>query len=237
LLQSEKRATISWMIVRGGLRNGVLGFVVFFVLASAAPRRAASQEDARAYNQKATAAFALGKYAAAADYFEKAFELKPDPALLYNAAQAHRMAGDKERALALYQNYVRVYGGSPGQRADVEKHIEELKKAIEHDKEVATSPPTNTEPISPAAAAETAPPPVAPVGVATTAPPAAVPTAPGPVTLVDQPKSEAGDHGSLTSNPWFWVAVGGGAAVVAAILIVALSGGSKDPSPSIGVVP
>jgi tetratricopeptide (TPR) repeat protein len=222
------------MIVREGLRTGVLGVAFFFALASAAPRSAVSQEDARAYNQKATAAFALGKYAAAADYFEKAFELKPDPALLYNAAQAHRMAGDKERALALYQNYLRVYGGSPGQRADVEKHIDELKKAIEHDKEVATSPPTNTEPISAAAAAETAPPPVAPVAAA---PPAAVATAPGPVTLVDQPKSDAGDQGSLTKNPWFWVAVGGGVAVVAAILIVALSGGSKDPSPSIGVVP
>ena len=225
---------MSSMIVRGGLRTGVLGFAFFFVLASAAPRRAASQEDARAYNQKATAAFALGKYAAAADYFEKAFELKPDPALLYNAAQAHRMAGDKERALALYQNYLRVYGGSPGQRADVEKHIDELKKAIEHDKEVATSPPTNTEPISAAATAETAPPPVA---AAAMAPPAAVPPAPGPVTLVDQPKSDASNHGSLMQNPWFWLAVGGGAAVVAAILIVALSGGSKDPSPSIGVVP
>lgn len=222
------------MIVRAGLRTGVLGIALFLVAASSVPRIAAAQEDARAYNQKATAAFALGKYAAAADYFEKAFELKPDPALLYNAAQAHRMAGDKERALALYQNYVRVYGGSPGQRADVEKHIEELKKAIEHDKEVATSPPTNTEPISPTATAETAPPPVA---AAVIAAPAAVPTAPGPVTLVDQPKSDAGDQEPLTHKTWFWVAVGGGAAAVAVILLVALSGGSKDPSPSIGVVP
>ena len=40
-----------------------------------------------------------------------------------------------------------MFGGRPGQRADDEKHIEELKKAIEHDKEVATSPRTNTEPI------------------------------------------------------------------------------------------
>ncbi|HVV48611.1 MAG TPA: tetratricopeptide repeat protein, partial [Polyangia bacterium] len=141
------------MMARAGRGVLVPRAALVFVLAGvvltvAAPRRAGAQEDARAYNQKATAAFALGKYAAAAEYFEKAFELKPDPALLYNAAQAHRMAGNKERALALYQNYLRVYGGTPGARTDVEKHIEELKKAIDHDREVANSPPTNTEPLS-----------------------------------------------------------------------------------------
>jgi tetratricopeptide (TPR) repeat protein len=236
-MQSRKRAKMPGMIVRAGLRTGVLGVAFLLAWASAAPRTAVAQEDARAYNQKATAAFALGKYGAAADYFEKAFELKPDPALLYNAAQAHRMAGDKERALALYQNYLRVYGGSPGQRSDVEKHIDELKKAIEHDKEVANSPPTNTEPISNTPSpAETSPPPVA-AAAGAPIPAAPPPTTSAQVTLVDQPKSGASDQSSLTQKPWFWVAVGGGVAVVAVVLIVALSGGAKDPSPSIGVVP
>jgi tetratricopeptide (TPR) repeat protein len=45
-------------------------------------------EEARAYVNKATAAYALNHYAVAAENFEKAFELKPDPALLYNAAQS-----------------------------------------------------------------------------------------------------------------------------------------------------
>jgi tetratricopeptide (TPR) repeat protein len=219
------------MRVRVTLRVGVLALVVSVAGLAAIPRAATAQEDARAYNQKATAAFALGKYSAAADYFEKAFELKPDPALLYNAAQAHRMAGDKERALALYQNYLRVYGGK-SDRTDVEKHIEELKKAIEHDKEVANSPPTNTEPIANLPPpAETAPPPaVAPLPAAPAPAPAAA-----PVTLVDKPSSA--DEGGVTSKPWFWVALGGAVVVVAVVAIVALSGGSKDPSPSIGVVP
>ena len=30
--------------------------------------------------------------------------------MLYNAAQAHRLAGDRQRALELYRNYLRVYG-------------------------------------------------------------------------------------------------------------------------------
>jgi tetratricopeptide (TPR) repeat protein len=224
------------MIVYRGSRIRDLAFVVALAVASAESRTALGQEDARSYNQKATAAFALGKYAAAAEYFEKAFELKPDPALLYNAAQAHRMAGDKERALALYQNYLRVYGGGQGQRADVEKKIEELKKAIEHDKEVATSPPTNTEPIG-SAPADTSAPPVAPGATSAVAsPPAAPAPATSAATLVDRPK-DTGEQASITSKPWFWGVVGGAVVIAAVVTIVAVSGGKKDPSPSIGVVP
>ena len=62
----------------------------------------------RDYLDKATAAFAFNRYAVAAENYEKAFELKPDPAVLYNAAQAHRLAGNKERALDLYQSYPHV---------------------------------------------------------------------------------------------------------------------------------
>jgi tetratricopeptide (TPR) repeat protein len=232
------------MIVYRGSRIRGLAFVftlVTLAVASVASRtalgQAVGQEDARSYNQKATAAFALGKYAAAAEYFEKAFELKPDPALLYNAAQAHRMAGDKERALALYQNYLRVYGGGQGQRADVERKIEELKKAIEHDKEVATSPPTNTQPIGGPTPAETAPPPSAPGATSAVVPPPAAPAPAAPAaTLVDRPKDN-GEQASITSKPWFWAVVGGGVVVAAVVTIVVLSGGKKDPSPSIGVVP
>jgi len=232
-----KRAKMPAMIVYRGSRIRDLAFVVALAVASVASRTALGQEDARSYNQKATAAFALGKYAAAAEYFEKAFELKPDPALLYNAAQAHRMAGDKERALALYQNYLRVYGGGQGQRADVEKKIEELKKAIEHDKEVATSPPTNTEPIGGAAPAETAPPSSGPGATSTVSPPPAAPApATSAATLVDRPK-DTNEQASITSKPWFWGVVGGAVVIAAVVTIVAVSGGKKDPSPSIGVVP
>ena len=105
----------------------------------------ATQSEARAYFDKATASFALGHYPVAAENFEKAFELKPDPALLYNAAQAHRLAGNKERALTLYQNYLRLYAKAV-RRSEVETRVEELKKAIERDRQLATSPPTTTMP-------------------------------------------------------------------------------------------
>jgi hypothetical protein len=213
-------------------------------------------EEARAYFDKATASFALGHYPVAAENFEKAFEVKPDPALLYNAAQAHRLAGNKERALVLYQNYLRLYARA-GKRAEVEARVEELKKAIERDREVATSPPTTTMPsgsVGSEAGAGSTPgftpaPPASPAGATTAAvttggaastggnastvdlrpsPPAAAPTA-----LVN--RTEPAQSQSLTNKPLFWAVVAGGVVTaVVVVLVVALSG-PKDPSPSLGV--
>ena len=97
-------------------------------------------DQARAYHEKAKAAFALSHYGQAAEFFEKAFELKSDPALLYNAAQSHRLAGNKDRALTLYQNYLHVYGRDD-RRAQIESRIEELKKSIDRDRREVPAPP------------------------------------------------------------------------------------------------
>jgi len=211
----------------------------------------ASESKAQAvrdYLDKATAAFALNRYAVAADNYEKAFELKPDPAVLYNAAQAYRLAGNKERALELYQSYLRMYGAE--KRAEVEKHIENLKQAIEKDHAVATSPPTTPAPVgtthdaptpapepavpapkpeTPAAAAhiqvESPPPPVTPP------PPVSKPPESPPV-LVTQ-ASPPHEEGSIVRKPWFWIVVGG--AVVAAAVggFLLFRPGPSDPAGSL----
>jgi tetratricopeptide (TPR) repeat protein len=205
-----------------------VGLVAAIVLLASNARAVQSPVD---YQQKATAAFALGHYAEAAESFEKAFELTPEPALLYNAAQAYRLAGNKERALTLYENYLRVYGGKD-KRAELESRIDELKRAIEHDKTVATQPPNGTEPVAPVAgqtgtsAGSAAPLPNA-------SPPANGRSAP---VLVSQPGEAAEKDRPLTSKAWFWGVVGG--AVVAAVVVGLLvaSGGAKDPSGSLGKV-
>ncbi|HET6150138.1 MAG TPA: hypothetical protein VFH68_21535 [Polyangia bacterium] len=103
-------------------------------------------DQARAFHEKAKAAFALSHYGQAAEFFEKAFELKSDPALLYNAAQSHRLAGNKDRALTLYQNYLHVYGRDD-RRAQIESRIDELKKSIERDRrEIPARPPAGWPP-------------------------------------------------------------------------------------------
>ena len=205
-------------------------------------------EEARAYFDKASASFALGHYPAAAENYEKAFEAKPDSALLYNAAQAHRLAGNKERALTLYQNYLRIYPRAP-RRAEVETRIDELKKALAQDREAAAAPPPPPPPPTPPPTPT--PPPMAAteIGAAPVEPaPATPPPERKAVDLDARPPAESKPEASvatrvdasrsqpLTSKPLFWAAVGGGiVAVMSVILVVALSG-AKDPSASLGVV-
>jgi len=211
---------------------GVAASLLFAGGAHAAGKaRTEKAEEAREYLDKATAAFALNRYAVAAENYEKSFELKPDAAVLYNAAQAYRLAGNKERALDLYQSYLRMYGDD--KRAEIEKHIANLKQAIERDHAVATSPPTGTAPIggapAPAAAAAgstiVATPPPAP-GAPPPVPGAPPLAQPAPV-LVAQP-APASDQGSVVSKPWFWIAVGG--VVAAAVVTSILLAGNRDPS-------
>jgi len=195
-------------------------------------------EEARAYADKATAAYALTHYAAAAENFEKAFELRPDPALLYNAAQAHRLAGNKQRALELYRSYMRLYA-KKDKRGEIESRIAELEAAIARDGAIA-KPPNGTEPVAPApspgptpARAEppVAPPPTAPSNVAVTVAPEPAPAA--APTLVAQPAPAARDE-SLVQKPWFWIATGAGVAAAVTVVLLLTLGGNSDPSPSIG---
>src|SRR4051812_37467160 len=102
------------------------------------------EPTARELFDKGTAAYALGHFDEAAADYEKAFSIKPDPALLYNAAQAHRQANNKKRALMLYQNYVKLYGTRISNRADVERVIVTLKHAIESEQQASSAPPTGT---------------------------------------------------------------------------------------------
>ena len=86
--------------------------------------------------------------------YEAAFSLRPDPALLYNAAQSYRLAGNKARALELYRNDVRL--DPDGTNAeDARSHVAALKKASEDER------PPSAPPVAPAPArAPSAPPPV-----------------------------------------------------------------------------
>jgi len=188
-----------------------LGMLLSSATAGAAEGGGTDADEARAYHEKAKAAFALSHYGQAAEFFEKAFELKSDPALLYNAAQSHRLAGNKQRALTLYQNYLRVYGRDD-RRGQIELRIEELKKSIEKDRtEVPVPPPAGWPPASGPSAgaakpgATTAPNLRAaePAKPLTTSPPATTPApAPAPIALAPMPTSPPPPPAvTLTSSP------------------------------------
>jgi len=191
---------------------------------------AAAAEDGKSARQlydEATAAFGLGRYADAAAKYEAAFSVRPDPALLYNAAQSYRLAGNKARALELYRNYVHLYPDRPN-TADARNHIAALSRALQD--EPAPAPGAGTPAPLPMPAA----PPVTAAPVSAPAPALAT-TAPAPV-LVAAAGPGAEEQPSLVRRPWFWVAVG---AVLAggALAVVLATRGTKYPDASLGTVP
>ena len=91
------------------LRSVFLVAAMLLALAGGAGAAEQKKTEARRLYDEATAAFGVGNYAEAAEKYEASFKLHPDAALLYNAAQAYRMAGNPARALQLYRNFVRLY--------------------------------------------------------------------------------------------------------------------------------
>jgi len=222
-----------WMSLRAGL----------LILALVA-RTATAEENAKVLYDRAEAAYALARYAEAAGLFEKVFELRPQPSLLYNAAQAHRLAGNKARALELYQNYLRVYGARIENRAEVERHIAALQQALDSERRAATSPPVATAPVPPSPTKEEVPqrpPEPAPLGEPgpPAAPPASV-TPAVPTTAVSSPDSTAAPETRqpLVRRPIFWGLLVGGVVLVGATVAVGVVFGRPevDPTPSAGTV-
>jgi hypothetical protein len=197
----------------------------------APPALADDAADAKTHYQKATAHYAVGEYHDAAMEYEAAYKAKQDPALLYNAAQSHRLANDNQKALLLYKNIVKLYPTSKyaGESKD---RIEKLEQAIA----TTQSPPNQPAPVMlggpPTAAPQPVSTPVQPLAPpAPTAPP--VPTAPQPsttgapaatVTATAPPPAEGKP---LYQKWWFWA--GAGVIVVGAIVGIALATSSTTP--------
>lgn len=69
---------------------------------------AGDEAAARAHFATAEAHYKNGDYAAAASEYLAAYAVQPLPALLLNAAQAYRMLGDEQAALAHYREFVKL---------------------------------------------------------------------------------------------------------------------------------
>lgn len=159
-------------------RLGV-GLVVVFLLCTglAAPARADDTASAREHYERGTKFYDIGRYDEAIREFEAAYEAKSDPAIIYNLAQAHRLAGHNQEALQLYRNYLR-YVPHPPNRADIDERIRGLEKAIaEHPASGTTTQPSSppSPPQPPASTSPSAPADVSATGAPGTPPPGAPP--------------------------------------------------------------
>lgn len=127
----------------GAMRSQALLPLLWLFCSSAAPALAAPKAKAPAQAQDAAAAatkeqakklfekgmllYDLRKFDQAIEQFDQAYQLYPQPAFLYNIAQAHRLAGRRDEAIGFYQSYLRRLPDAPN-RVEVEGHIALLTK-------------------------------------------------------------------------------------------------------------
>lgn len=101
-----------------------------------------------------------GHFAEAAKEFEKAYQLAPTPALLFNIAQSYRFASDCAPAAAYYRKFVAAVKDAPN-LDKVQKYIEEMDACVaaqEKKPEPAPAPAPSPSP-SPSPAVVVPPPP------------------------------------------------------------------------------
>ncbi len=80
---------------------------------AAPPAESADAAQARALYEKGMARFHLEEYDSAIEMWEAGFRIRPVPELLYNIAQAHRLAKRPDKALGFYQKFLRLNPKAP----------------------------------------------------------------------------------------------------------------------------
>jgi hypothetical protein len=225
------------VILLGAMRRGwrCLAVTLLALAVSGRPAVASEPSAARQAYDQATAAFGLGHYAEAAEKYETAFSLRPDPALLYDAAQAYRLAGNRPRALELYRNFLRLYPNR--QNADEARNqVAALTKALEEERALPpaprvaaapTTPAPPVTPIAPLAAPSPLPPPALSLSLSPSGSPAAVVTETQPAAA--SRSSRGGD-----SRTWIWIAAGAAVVVGGAVALLVATRGDKFPDASFG---
>jgi tetratricopeptide (TPR) repeat protein len=125
--------------------------LVLGALLLAAPRSAMAQmtqaqkDEVKLHYQRATRAYDLQKYLEAIDEYQKAYEISGDPPMLYNIAQAYRLADQPAESARYYRRFLQRMP-SARNREDVERKIADQEKLAEQRKksEPVTPPPPPT---------------------------------------------------------------------------------------------
>ncbi len=178
----------TWPVTSASLPSAralVCAFVAAGVLLCRTPSVAAGGENveaAREHYKRGVAAYDLGRYPQAIAAFEAAYETKPDAALLFNLAQAHRLNGDLRKAVYFYKTYLRKLPNTP-KRDVVEERIEALERQLSAQSQLAT----------PASAALT--------------PQVAAPPPQSASSVSIDAKSEE-EKSPLSERWWFWAGIG-----------------------------
>jgi tetratricopeptide (TPR) repeat protein len=96
------------------------------VSAQPAPAPVDRKQVARQYTEAGLAAAKLGDYDTAINFYQKAYQLLPHPTLIFNIAEAQRLAGRIDLALSLYRRYLSDAPAGP-QAQDARDRIAEIE--------------------------------------------------------------------------------------------------------------
>ncbi|HEV3031547.1 MAG TPA: tetratricopeptide repeat protein, partial [Polyangia bacterium] len=175
---------------------GIIGSAATLGGAAARAEEAAPDKDlklAKESFEAAQTAFVREEYEEAADKFLNAFEHKPFPAFLFNAAVAFEKAKRLDQAKEYFERYLAIDPGA-NDAAQVKARIDALTKVLSPP--VAPPPPPSAPPVAgappPAAGAAPGTPPAPGAPSASGAPPpaGAVPPAGAPASPVAPPAVE-----------------------------------------------
>src|SRR5882672_12511397 len=104
-----------------------VAFVIAGLLVSGVAVAAEPSAEARRLYAEGKAEYAQGHYAEAVTLFQRSYALSESPALLFNMAQAHRLAGPDHcaDAVALYKSYLAAEPAAENKK-EVEERIQQL---------------------------------------------------------------------------------------------------------------
>jgi outer membrane protein assembly factor BamD (BamD/ComL family) len=215
------------------------GVVLFAVVSACAIARAdgnvTNNVEARRHYDEGSTAYSLGDFTHAAEEYKAAYKAKPDPAFLYNIAQAYRLANDAPNALFFYRSFLHNLPDAPN-RQEVEDRIAKLEAQLAARDAMVKQPPNTT--IPPEGRAPAKPPVVeSKPTVVESQPMVSTPSPAQPelvVTAAPPPK-----HTPVYKKWWLWTAVGvvvaGAAAGTAAALVLSKPSAPDSHFGTIGV--
>jgi tetratricopeptide (TPR) repeat protein len=182
-----------------------------------------AQEDAagkaRALYERGMAHFQLNEYDQAVEKWQEGFRIKPVPEFLYNIGQAYRLSQHPDKAILAYQAFLRM-APKTSNRAEIERHIQNLQAIVEQNQKAATAAPVQPtdQPSTTRPEPAATPPPERPALEQTGSNPSATENA-----LVHEAPRKP-----LYKKGWFWGAVVGGVVVVAGAVTLGVVLGTRS---------
>jgi hypothetical protein len=149
----------------------------------AKPLSDGEKKKALEHYEKGKRLFNVGRYAEAIEEYQNVYLITADANMLMNIAQAYRLAEQLTEAQRFYRRYLSVAPPNADGRGLAQQKLAEVERLIDERKKAGapTAPPPAAPPATAPPAA--APPPAAPPP-AVSAPPAPPPLGPGPLTPV-----------------------------------------------------